>query len=101
MGERHVALRLVRRVPKHDALVAGPHVQIRLAHVHAARNVGRLLVDAHQHLARVAGETLRVDRGEIVHEGVEANLLDLISGKGGADEGGLEWKAGRATGGAD
>jgi len=47
--ERHAVSSLVRGVAKHDALVAGVNVQVQLAHVHAARDVGRLLLGAHQH----------------------------------------------------
>mmetsp|Transcript_5690 Transcript_5690/g.13178 ORF Transcript_5690/g.13178 Transcript_5690/m.13178 type:complete len:398 (-) Transcript_5690:344-1537(-) len=60
--QRHARLGLVRGVPEHDALVAGADVEVRLAHVHAASNVRRLLVDAHKHLTCLAGEALRVDR---------------------------------------
>ena len=48
-----------------------------LPDVHAAGDVGRLLVDAHEHLARVAREALRVDRREVVDERREADLAHL------------------------
>ena len=79
VGERHARLGLVRGVAEHDALVARADVEVRLADVHAAGNVGRLLVDADEHLARVAREALRVDRREVVLERVEADLLDLVA----------------------
>ena len=44
-----------------------------------AGNVGGLLVDANKDLAGVAGETLGLDGAQIVLEGVEANLADLIT----------------------
>ena len=52
--ERHRILRLIRRVAEHDALVAGSHVHLVLPDVDAARDVRRLLVDAHEDLAGVA-----------------------------------------------
>mmetsp|Transcript_26063 Transcript_26063/g.67361 ORF Transcript_26063/g.67361 Transcript_26063/m.67361 type:complete len:217 (-) Transcript_26063:348-998(-) len=60
--ERHAVLGLVRGVAEHDALVTSADVEIILADVHAARDVRRLLVDAHKHLARVARHALRCDR---------------------------------------
>mmetsp|Transcript_24426 Transcript_24426/g.58520 ORF Transcript_24426/g.58520 Transcript_24426/m.58520 type:complete len:497 (+) Transcript_24426:101-1591(+) len=84
--QRHAVGGLVRRVAEHDALVAGADVQVGLAHravgvvtVHAAGDVGRLLVDAHEHLAGVAREALGRDRREVVHERVEADLTDLLA----------------------
>jgi len=47
--------------------------------VDTAGNVGGLLVDADKDLAGVAGETLGLDGAQIVLEGVEANLADLIT----------------------
>ena len=77
MRERHAVLGLVGRVAEHDALIAGADIQVGLAHVHATRNVRRLLVDADEHLARLAREALGVDGGQVVHEGVVADLAHL------------------------
>mmetsp|Transcript_18826 Transcript_18826/g.56867 ORF Transcript_18826/g.56867 Transcript_18826/m.56867 type:complete len:327 (+) Transcript_18826:548-1528(+) len=62
MGQRHCALGLVRSVAEHDALVTRTDVEVGLADVHATSDVGRLLVDADEHLARVARKALGVDR---------------------------------------
>ena len=77
MSEGHAVRRLVGRVAEHDALVAGADVHLVLADVDAARDVRRLLVDAHEHLAGVAGQALGVDGRQIVLEGVEANFSHL------------------------
>mmetsp|Transcript_70359 Transcript_70359/g.159743 ORF Transcript_70359/g.159743 Transcript_70359/m.159743 type:complete len:201 (-) Transcript_70359:405-1007(-) len=47
VSEWHAILRLVGRVAEHDALVASAYVEVLLAHVDAAGNVGALLVDTH------------------------------------------------------
>ena len=77
LNESDISAILVARVAKHDPLVAGADVHLVLADVDAARDVRRLLVDAYEHLARVAGQALGVHRRQVVLEGVEADLADL------------------------
>ena len=52
--QRHAVGSLVTSVAEHDALVARAHVHLVFPDVDAARDVRRLLVDAHEHLAGVA-----------------------------------------------
>mmetsp|Transcript_8932 Transcript_8932/g.20778 ORF Transcript_8932/g.20778 Transcript_8932/m.20778 type:complete len:484 (+) Transcript_8932:815-2266(+) len=77
--EGHAAVGLVAGVAEHDALVAGADVHVVLADVHAAGDVRRLLVNAHEDLARVGAQALRVHRGQVVHEGREADLAHLVA----------------------
>merc|ERR1719377_265903 len=76
VGERHAVLGLIARVAEHDTLVTGANVHLVLANVHAAGNVRALLVDADLDLLRPAAQALRLDRGEVVNEGVVADALD-------------------------
>ena len=79
VGEGHGRIGLVGGVAEHDALITGTDIEVGLANVDAAGNVGGLLVDANKDLAGVAGETLGLDGAQIVLEGIEANLADLIT----------------------
>ena len=79
MGEGHGGVGLVGGVAEHDALVAGADIELVLANVDAAGNVGGLLVDADEDLAVVAGEALGLHGGKVVLEGVEADLADLVA----------------------
>mmetsp|Transcript_44099 Transcript_44099/g.89002 ORF Transcript_44099/g.89002 Transcript_44099/m.89002 type:complete len:230 (-) Transcript_44099:33-722(-) len=72
--QRHAVGRLVRGVPEHDALISGPDVEILLANVDAAGDVWALLVDSHEHLARLVAEPLAVHAGQVVDVGVEADV---------------------------
>ncbi len=80
--QRHAALRLVAGVSEHDALIAGAHVHVVLADVHAPGDVGTLLVDSHQHLAGLPAQPLGIDAAQIVHEGTESDLAHLIANDG-------------------
>lgn len=77
VGEGHGRVGLVGGVAEHDTLITGTNIEVGLANVDAAGNVGGLLVDADKDLAGVAGETLGLDGAQIILEGVEANLADL------------------------
>mmetsp|Transcript_30132 Transcript_30132/g.86786 ORF Transcript_30132/g.86786 Transcript_30132/m.86786 type:complete len:315 (-) Transcript_30132:61-1005(-) len=76
MREGHAILGLVAGVPEHDTLVAGADIQVLLADMHAACDVGALLVDAHQYLARLVAEALAVDAREVVLVRVKSNFRD-------------------------
>merc|ERR1719401_2811444 len=72
--KRHAVFGLIAGVTEHDALVTSTYVQIFLAYVDTASNVGALLVDAHQDFTRLVAEALAIDTREVVDIGVEANL---------------------------
>merc|ERR1719215_2135517 len=72
----HAVLGLVARIPEHDALITGAHIEVLLAHMDTARDVRALLVDAHQHLARLVAQALAVYAGQIIDVGIEADLRD-------------------------
>mmetsp|Transcript_27028 Transcript_27028/g.49183 ORF Transcript_27028/g.49183 Transcript_27028/m.49183 type:complete len:285 (-) Transcript_27028:102-956(-) len=79
VGQGHAVLGLIGGVAKHDSLVSSTHIQFGLSHVNASRNIGGLLVDAHQDLAGVAAQSLGIDRTKIVNERVESDLTDLLA----------------------
>ena len=79
VGQRHAALGLVGGVPEHDPLVAGADVHVVLPDVNATGDVGGLLVDADEDLARVVIEPLRLHGRQVVDEGAESDLADLIA----------------------
>jgi hypothetical protein len=79
VGQGHAALGFVRGVSKHDTLVTGTDVHVVLSNMDTSGDIGGLLVDTNEHLAGVAGETLGLHGGEIVNEGAESNLADLIT----------------------
>jgi len=67
----HALLRLVRGVTKHESLVTGTNVVVVLANVHSGRNLGTLLLNGHQDVARLVVKALaRV---------VVADALDRVS----------------------
>lgn len=56
-GQGHGLLRLVRGVAEHEALVTGPNVVIVTIDVYSLRNVGTLLLQGNQNIARLEVET--------------------------------------------
>ena len=83
-GQRHQLGRLVAGVAEHDALVAGSHQIQRVAVVvvglvHPLGNIGRLLIQGHQHGTAVGIETTSAGTGvadlidHAPHEGVEVH----------------------------
>ena len=91
--QRHQLRRLVGRVAKHDALVAGADVRerARAAAVHARRDLGALLVDEHAHLGAVRAEADRAAVGAV---------FAAASSAASAAAGGAGAVAGAARGGA-
>lgn len=79
MGQGHAALGLVGGISEHDTLIAGTDIHVVLSDVDSPGDIGRLLVDAHKHLAGVARETLGLDGGEIIDEGTESDLTHLVA----------------------
>mmetsp|Transcript_22094 Transcript_22094/g.33597 ORF Transcript_22094/g.33597 Transcript_22094/m.33597 type:complete len:279 (+) Transcript_22094:680-1516(+) len=79
MRQRHVTFGLIRSVSKHDTLVTSTNIHVILSNVDTSSNIGRLLVDADEHLASITGETLGINRRKIINEGAESDLLDLIT----------------------
>mmetsp|Transcript_20892 Transcript_20892/g.35922 ORF Transcript_20892/g.35922 Transcript_20892/m.35922 type:complete len:345 (-) Transcript_20892:24-1058(-) len=79
MRQRHAAFGLIRGVSKHNTLVTSANVHVVLSYVDTSGNIGRLLVDTDKHFASFAGETLRVHGREIINEGAESDLLDLVT----------------------
>ena len=74
-GEGEELGRLVRGIAKHDALVAGAETLERLLVVEALGDVGRLLLDGHEEVARLVVEALgRVVVANVL-DGVTDNLL--------------------------
>merc|ERR1711972_979831 len=62
--EWHAVLSLISRVAEHDALVTSANVKVLLPNMDAASNVGALLVDAHEHFARLVAQALAVNAGK-------------------------------------
>ena len=59
-GEWHAFFRLIRRVAKHEALVAGTNVVVVAVNVNALRNIDRLLLQRHQYITRLVVKAFRV-----------------------------------------
>mmetsp|Transcript_4551 Transcript_4551/g.8145 ORF Transcript_4551/g.8145 Transcript_4551/m.8145 type:complete len:279 (+) Transcript_4551:742-1578(+) len=79
MCQGHVACSLIRSVSKHDTLVTSTNIHVILSDMDTSGNIGRLLVDADEHLASVTGETLGVNRRKILDKGAESDLPDLVT----------------------
>jgi hypothetical protein len=80
--ERHVLLRLVCGVAEHDALVAGAK-RLERAVVEALSNIGRLLLDGNEEVARLVVEALRRVVVADVPDGLAHDLLVVEFGLGG------------------
>lgn len=81
VGQRHEALRLIRGVAEHNALVASPDV-LDARGVHRLRDVRGLLLDRHHHVARLVVEPLGGVVVPDVLEGVTDHLLVVHVGVG-------------------
>mmetsp|Transcript_105754 Transcript_105754/g.227945 ORF Transcript_105754/g.227945 Transcript_105754/m.227945 type:complete len:217 (-) Transcript_105754:86-736(-) len=73
VSQGHAVLGLIAGIAEHDALVAGTHIHVVLANVHATRDVRALLVDAHKDLAGLVAEALGVHARQVIHVGVVAD----------------------------
>ena len=71
VGQRHQLLRLVAGVAKHDALITSADLLHLLVDMHSLRNIRRLVLDGHDHVAVIAIEALGI--------AVIANLSDRVT----------------------
>lgn len=78
----HADFGFIARVSKHDTLITGSDIQVRLAHVDTSRNIGRLLVDADQDFASFTRQSLGLDRRQVVFKGIKTNFFDLGTDNG-------------------
>mmetsp|Transcript_3573 Transcript_3573/g.7812 ORF Transcript_3573/g.7812 Transcript_3573/m.7812 type:complete len:431 (-) Transcript_3573:26-1318(-) len=79
VGQRHELFGFVTGVTKHNTLITGTHIEVRLSNMDTSGDIGGLLVDADENLARVARETLGGDGAQIVFERVETDFTDLFT----------------------
>merc|ERR1711966_176749 len=70
VSQGHAVLGLIAGIAEHDALVAGTHIHVVLANVHATRDVRALLVDAHKDLAGLVAEALGVHARQVILVGI-------------------------------
>mmetsp|Transcript_151451 Transcript_151451/g.278205 ORF Transcript_151451/g.278205 Transcript_151451/m.278205 type:complete len:218 (-) Transcript_151451:81-734(-) len=71
----HAIFSLITGIAKHDTLITSTNIHIIFTNVNTAGNVWALLVDANYNLTSLVTQALAVNTGQVVYEGVKANLF--------------------------